>query len=37
VKRALGEIDDDGLAALAERIRPTRKALRYFDQVEWDG
>jgi carbamoyl-phosphate synthase large subunit len=37
VKRALGEIDDDGLAALAERIRPTRKALRYFDQVEWDS
>jgi len=37
VKRALGEIDDDGLVALAERIRPTRKALRFFDQVEWDG
>ena len=37
VKRALGEIDDDGLAELASRIRPTRRALRYFDQVEWDG
>jgi carbamoyl-phosphate synthase large subunit len=36
VKRALGEIDDEGLAALAARIRPTRRALRYFDQVEWD-
>ena len=37
VKRALGEIDDEGLAALAARIRPTRRALRYFDQVEWDA
>jgi carbamoyl-phosphate synthase large subunit len=36
VKHALGEIDDDELAAYAERVRPTRKALRYFDQVEWD-
>jgi carbamoyl-phosphate synthase large subunit len=36
VKRALGEIDDDGLAELASRIRRTRRALRYFDQVEWD-
>jgi carbamoyl-phosphate synthase large subunit len=36
VKRALGEISDDELAALASRVRPGRKALRYFDQVEWD-
>jgi carbamoyl-phosphate synthase large subunit len=36
IKHALGEIDDDELASLASRIRPTRKALRYFDQVEWD-
>jgi carbamoyl-phosphate synthase large subunit len=36
VKAALGEISDDQLAALAPRIRPTRRALRYFDQVEWD-
>jgi carbamoyl-phosphate synthase large subunit len=36
VKRALGEISDDELAALAARIRPGRTALRYFDQVEWD-
>jgi carbamoyl-phosphate synthase large subunit len=36
IKRALGEIGDDELAALAARIRPTRRALRYFDQVEWD-
>ena len=22
--------------AMAARVRPTRRALRYFDQVEWD-
>jgi carbamoyl-phosphate synthase large subunit len=37
VKRALGEISDDELGALASRIRPGRTALRYFDQIEWDG
>ncbi len=37
VKRALGEISDDELAALRARVRPGRTALRYFDQVEWDG
>ena len=36
VKRALGEISDEELAALESRVRPGRKALRYFDQVEWD-
>jgi carbamoyl-phosphate synthase large subunit len=36
VKRALGEISDDELAALRSRIRPGRTALRFFDQVEWD-
>ena len=36
VKRALGEISDDELAALQSRIRPGRTALRFFDQVEWD-
>ena len=36
VKRALGEISDEELAALRSRVRPGRKALRYFDQVEWD-
>ena len=36
IKRALGEISDDELSALAARIRPGRTALRYFDQVEWD-
>jgi carbamoyl-phosphate synthase large subunit len=37
VKRALGEISDDELAALARRVRPGRTALRYFDQLEWDA
>jgi carbamoyl-phosphate synthase large subunit len=36
VKRALGEISDEELAALRDRVRPGRTALRYFDQVEWD-
>jgi carbamoyl-phosphate synthase large subunit len=36
VKHALGEISAEELAAYAERVRPARRALRYFDQVEWD-
>jgi carbamoylphosphate synthase large subunit len=36
VKHALGEITPDELARYAGRVRPTRRALRYFDQVEWD-
>jgi carbamoyl-phosphate synthase large subunit len=36
VKHALGEVSADDLAPLARRVRPTRRALRYFDQVEWD-
>ena len=36
VKHALGEISEEELAALASRVRPTRRVLRYFDQVEWD-
>jgi carbamoyl-phosphate synthase large subunit len=35
VKRALGEISDEELRALASRIRPGRTALRYFDQLEF--
>ncbi len=35
VKRALGELADDELAAYASRITPGRTALRYFDQLEW--
>jgi len=37
VKRALGEVSDEELAALRSRVRPGRTALRYFDQVEWDA
>jgi carbamoyl-phosphate synthase large subunit len=37
VKRALGEVTDDELAALRTLVRPGRTALRYFDQLEWDG
>ena len=37
VKRAIGEISDDELRALAPRIRPGRTALRYFDQLELDA
>lgn len=36
LKRALGEIDAEELASYARRVRPTRRALRFFDQVEWD-
>jgi carbamoyl-phosphate synthase large subunit len=36
VKHALGEISEEELGELTPRIRPTRRALRYFDQVEWD-
>jgi len=36
VKHALGEITAEELARYAGRVRPTRRALRYFDQVEWD-
>jgi carbamoyl-phosphate synthase large subunit len=37
VKRAIGEISDDELRELRTRIRPGRTALRYFDQLEFDG
>jgi carbamoylphosphate synthase large subunit len=36
VKHALGEVSADELASYGARIRPSRRALRYFDQVEWD-
>jgi carbamoyl-phosphate synthase large subunit len=36
VKHALGEISAEELASHRERVRPARRALRYFDQVEWD-
>ena len=37
VKHALGEISAEELAEYRGRVRPNRRALRYFDQVEWDG
>ena len=37
VKRAIGEISDEELRALAPRIRPGRAALRYFNQLEFDA
>ena len=36
LKLALGEIDAEELTAHARRLRPTRRALRYVDQLEWD-
>jgi len=36
VKHALGEVTAEELAALAGRVRPTRRSLRFFDQVDWD-
>jgi carbamoyl-phosphate synthase large subunit len=36
VKRALGEISDEELAALRPRVRPGRTALRFYEQVEFD-
>src|SRR5213080_5483793 len=36
VKQALGELSREELAQLRANVRPSRRALRYFDQVEWD-
>jgi carbamoyl-phosphate synthase large subunit len=36
VKHAIGELTPHELAQIGARVRPTRRALRYFDQVEWD-
>ena len=36
LKLALGELAPEELAIHGRRLRPTRRALRYFDQVEWD-
>ena len=37
IKRALGEVGDDELRALRARVRAGRSALRFFEQVEFDG
>jgi carbamoyl-phosphate synthase large subunit len=36
IKLALGELSEPELASYGDLVRPTRRALRYFDQVEWD-
>jgi carbamoyl-phosphate synthase large subunit len=36
LKHALGESTAEDLAGLTTRVRPTRRSLRYFDQVDWD-
>jgi hypothetical protein len=36
VRHALGELSEEELAARAARVRPTRRALRFYDQVEYD-
>jgi carbamoyl-phosphate synthase large subunit len=36
VKQALGELSREELTQLRANVRPSRRALRYFDQVEWD-
>jgi carbamoylphosphate synthase large subunit len=37
VKHALGQVTEEELRELAGRVRPTRRALRFFDQLEWDA
>ncbi|MDX6546961.1 MAG: hypothetical protein QOG33_511 [Gaiellales bacterium] len=36
VRHALGELSEDQLAAMAPRVRNTRRAIRYYDQAEYD-
>jgi carbamoyl-phosphate synthase large subunit len=36
VRHALGELDEEQLGAYAGAVRTTRRALRYYDQVEYD-
>jgi carbamoyl-phosphate synthase large subunit len=36
IKQAIGEISHEELAQVGAHVRPSRRALRYFDQVEWD-
>jgi biotin carboxylase len=36
VRLVLGEIDETELAAQQSRVRMTRRAIRYYDQVEYD-
>ena len=36
VRHAVGELDEEQLASYQAAVRPTRRALRYYDQVEYD-
>ena len=36
LKLALGELDEEQVAAMQSRVRATRRAVRYYDQVEYD-
>jgi carbamoyl-phosphate synthase large subunit len=36
IKHALGELDAEGAAALQARVRPSRRTVRYYDQMFWD-
>jgi hypothetical protein len=36
VRHALGELDEEQLGAYQPLVRTTRRALRYYDQVEYD-
>ena len=36
LKRAIGELSADELRAYSARVRPSRRTLRFFDQLEWD-
>jgi carbamoyl-phosphate synthase large subunit len=36
VRHAVGEIDEEELAAMSSRVRTTRRAIRYYDQLEYD-
>lgn len=36
LKRAIGELSADELRAYSTRIRPSRRTLRFFDQIGWD-
>jgi carbamoyl-phosphate synthase large subunit len=36
VRHAVGELDEQQLGAYQDAVRTTRRALRYYDQVEYD-
>jgi hypothetical protein len=36
VRHAVGELDEEQLGSYQDAVRTTRRALRYYDQVEYD-